>query len=120
MQTLVEMSICLTCTQYLKSCENLRLYHASEDMIEKSFPWIADWHHEACRVMANGDPEGRIFLSYPHTNDSFSCLPLVLYIYMTIPVSMLFTLTNSSSLLVRVAMESKAACTSSRDLGKIG
>ena len=39
---------------------------------------------------------------------------------MTIPVSMLLTRTNSSSLLVRVAMESKAVCTSPRDLGKIG
>ena len=29
-------------------------------------PRIAVWHHEACRVMANGDPKGRIFLSYPH------------------------------------------------------
>ena len=26
---------------------------------------------EAWRVMTNGDPEGRIFLSYPHTNNGF-------------------------------------------------
>ena len=33
-------------------------------------------HHEACRVMTNGDPEGRIFLSHPHTNNGFlSCAP---------------------------------------------
>ena len=39
----------------------IRIYHKCEDRIEKSFPRIAVWHHEACRVMANGDPEGRIF-----------------------------------------------------------
>ena len=28
-------------------------------------------------MMTNGDPEGRIFLNYPHTiMDSFSCSPL--------------------------------------------
>ena len=37
-----------------------------ESRIEKSVPRIAVWHHEACRVMTNGDLEGRIFLSYPH------------------------------------------------------
>ena len=32
--------------------------------------------------MTNGDPEGRIFLSYPHTNNGFfSCSPLFLLIY---------------------------------------
>ena len=39
--------------------------------MEKSVPKIAVWHQEACRVMTNGDPEGRIFLSYPHTNNVF-------------------------------------------------
>ena len=29
------------------------------------------WHHEACRVMPNGDPEGQIFLSHPHKNNGF-------------------------------------------------
>ena len=28
-----------------------------EGRIEKSVPRIAVWHHEACRVMTNGDPE---------------------------------------------------------------
>ena len=40
-------------------------------MIENSVPRITDWHHEACRVMTNGDPERRIFLSHPHTNIGF-------------------------------------------------
>ena len=40
-------------------------------MIEKSVQRISVFHHEACRVMTNGDPEGRIFLSYPHTNNGF-------------------------------------------------
>ena len=29
---------------------------------------ITDWHHEACRAMTNGDLEGHILLSHPHTN----------------------------------------------------
>ena len=39
-------------------CYNIRIYHKCEDRIEKSVPRITDWHHEACRVMTNGDPEG--------------------------------------------------------------
>ena len=51
--------------------------------IEKSVPRIAVWQHEACRVVTNGDPEGRIFLSYPHTNNGFLfLLPLFLFIYL--------------------------------------
>ena len=57
--------------------EFIRIYHKSEERIEITAPRIAIWHHEACRVMTNGDPEGRIF--YPTLTrimDSFSCLPL--------------------------------------------
>ena len=36
----------------------------------KSVPRIIVWYHEACREIANGDPEGRIFLSLPHNLDS--------------------------------------------------
>ena len=50
---------------------NIRIYLECEGGIEKSVPRIAIWHHEACRVMTNGDPEGRIFLSYPYTNNGF-------------------------------------------------
>ena len=50
---------------------NIRIYHGCEGKIEKAVPRIAVWHHEACRVMTNGDPEGRIFLSYPDTNNGF-------------------------------------------------
>ena len=49
----------------------IRMYHQCEGRIEKSIPRITVWHHEACRVMTNGDPEGWIFLSYPHTNNGF-------------------------------------------------
>ena len=45
-------------------------------MIEKSVPRITVWHHEACRVMTNGDHEGRIFLSHPHTNNIFYLLTI--------------------------------------------
>ena len=38
----------------------IRVHHECEDGIEKSVPRIIDWHHEACRVMTNGDREGRI------------------------------------------------------------
>ena len=50
---------------------NIRINHESEGGIEQSIPRITDWHHEACRVMTNGDHEGWIFLSYPHTNNDF-------------------------------------------------
>ena len=33
----------------------IRIYHEFEDGIEKSVMRITDWHHEACRVMTNGD-----------------------------------------------------------------
>ena len=59
---------------------NIRIYHKCEGRIEKSVPRIAVWHHEACRGMTNYDLEGRIFLSYLHTNNGFfSCLPLFFY-----------------------------------------
>ena len=31
--------------------------------------------------MTNGDPEGRIFLSYPHTNNGFFCRQLIWILY---------------------------------------
>ena len=49
--------------------------------IENSITSITIWHHEASRVMTNsdskgrmmrnGDPEGRAFLSHPHTDNGF-------------------------------------------------
>ena len=49
----------------------IKIHHECEGGIEKSVPRITVWHHEACRVMTNGDHEGRIFLSHPHTNNGF-------------------------------------------------
>ena len=49
----------------------IRIYQECEGSIEKSVPRITVWHHETCRVMTNGDPEGRIFLSHLHTNNGF-------------------------------------------------
>ena len=58
----------------------IRIYHKCEGRIEKSVPRIAVWHHEACRVMTNSDPEEWILLSCPHKNNGFfSCPPLFLY-----------------------------------------
>ena len=42
-----------------------RIYHECEGRIEKSVPRVAVWHHKACRVMTNGDPEGQIFSILP-------------------------------------------------------
>ena len=52
-------------------CCNIRIYHECEGRIEKSIRRIAVWHHQACGVMTNGDPEGWIFLYNPHTNYGF-------------------------------------------------
>ena len=56
----------------------------SEGRIEKFVPRIAVWHHEACQVMTNGDPEGRIFLSYPLMNNGFFFLSTTAFIYLFI------------------------------------
>ena len=58
---------------------NIRIYHECEGWIEKSVQMITVWHHKACRVMANGDPEGWIFLSHPHTNNGFVLLLIIKY-----------------------------------------
>ena len=61
----------------------IRIYNDCEGRIKKSVPRIIVWHHEACRVMTNGDPEVRIFLSYPHTNNGFFfMLTTLLFIYL--------------------------------------
>ena len=61
----------------------IRIYQHCEGRIEKSVSRITVWHCEACRVMTNDDPEGRIFLSYPQTNNGFfSCSSLILFIYL--------------------------------------
>ena len=51
--------------------KSIRIYYECESGIEKSILRITDWHHEACRVMTNVDPEGRIFLYLPQTNNGF-------------------------------------------------
>ena len=39
--------------------------------IEKSVLRIIVWHNKPCRLMANGDRTGSIFLFHPHTNNGF-------------------------------------------------
>ena len=51
--------------------KNIRICREREGRIENSVPRIAIWHHDACPVMTNGDPEGRIFLSYTYIHDIF-------------------------------------------------
>ena len=58
----------------------ISIHNECEGGIEKSVPRIADWHREAWRVMTNGDPEGRIFLSHPHTNNGFFFLLTTKYL----------------------------------------
>ena len=59
--------------------ENIIIHHECKGWIEKYVSRITDWHHEACRVMTNGDPEGRIFLSHPHTNNGLFFLLTIKY-----------------------------------------
>ena len=63
----------------------INIDYECEGRTEKSVPRIAVWHHEACRVMTNGDPEGRIFLSFPCTNNGFFfLLTTVFYIFINL------------------------------------
>ena len=45
----------------LKNKSYIRIHQECESGIEKSVLRITVWHHEACRVMTNGDSEGQIF-----------------------------------------------------------
>ena len=60
--------------------ETLRIHHECQGGIEKSIWRIIDWHHEAWRVMTNGDREGQIFLSHPQTNIGFFFLLTTIYL----------------------------------------
>ena len=71
----------------------IRIYPECEGRIEKSgledqrLASLGFWHHEVCRVMTNGDPEGWIFLSYSHTNNGFFFLLTTVCIYSFIYLS---------------------------------
>ena len=54
-------------------------YHECEGGIEKLILRINIWHHEACRVMTKGDPEGQIFLSHQYKNNGFYFLLTIKY-----------------------------------------
>ena len=63
---------------FFQVCKNIRIHHECEGWIGKSVSRITVWHHEACRVMTNGDQEGRIFF-YPiliQKMDSILCSSL--------------------------------------------
>ena len=47
------------------------IYHECVGRMEKSVPRITVWHQEACRLMANGGHEGRIFRSHPYTYNMY-------------------------------------------------
>ena len=65
--------------RFCPGLNHIRIYDKGEGGIEKSVPRITDWHHEACRVMTNGDHEGQIFLSHPHSNNGFFFLLTIKY-----------------------------------------
>ena len=58
----------------------IRIHHECEGGIEKSVLRTTDWHHDACPVMTNGDHDGRIFLSHPHSNKGFFFLLTTKYL----------------------------------------
>ena len=59
---------------------NIRIHHECEGRIEKSVLRITDWHHTACRVMTNGDRQGQVFPSHPHTINGFFFLLTTKYL----------------------------------------
>ena len=69
----------------VRICEIIRIYHECEGRIENSVPRITVWHHEACRLMTNGDPVGLIFLSFPHTNNRLFFLLTTLFVKKKLP-----------------------------------
>ena len=68
---LSQMSTSMAVMFYSYVTKIIRINHECEGRIEKSVPRIAVWHHEACRVMTNSDPERQIFLFYLQTNNKF-------------------------------------------------
>ena len=67
--------------ELVQNMDAKRIYHACEDIIEKPVPRIIVWHHEACRVMTNGDSEGRIFLSHIYTKNGFFFLLTIEFLF---------------------------------------
>ena len=59
--------------------ENIKIHHECEGGIRKSVLKITFLHHKACQVMTNGDQEGQIFLSHPHTTNGFFFLLTINY-----------------------------------------
>ena len=60
---------------------HIRIYHECDGRIEKIVLRIAVWHLKAIPMMTNGDPEGWIFLSYPHTNNGFFSLLTTVFFF---------------------------------------
>ena len=54
-------------------CLLLYVYPKCKDGIQTSILRFIAWHHEAYRVMTNGDREGQIFLSHSHSPDRCFC-----------------------------------------------
>ena len=87
-----------TCVTGVVSPQNIRVtsFHI-ENYIQVGIDPAA-WHHEVWRVMTNGDPEGRIFLSYPHANNGFFFLLTTVFIYLSIYLIIYFKISFQKAL----------------------
>ena len=65
--------------QDVTSYDNIRIYDECEGKIENPSPGSPFGI-----AMLAGDPEGQIFLSYPHTNNGFFFLLATVFIYLFI------------------------------------
>ena len=74
-----QYTVCKSTRLGVPKYKELRKYHECQDGTKKSVSRITIWHHEACRVMTNGDREGQIFLSHPHMNNGFFFLLTIKY-----------------------------------------
>ena len=58
--------------------EVIRIYECEGGII-KSVLTINVWYQESCTMMTNGDHEGQIFLSHPHTKNRIFFLLTIKY-----------------------------------------
>ena len=65
---------------------SIRVYHMCEAWIEKPIQRVTVWHHEACQMMTNGDPEWGFFFYSTLTQmvDFLIALHLISHFYFKI------------------------------------
>ena len=97
----------------------ISIHHEYEGVIEISILKITVCHHEASRVMTNGDLEGQVFLPHPHTNNGFLFMLTIFFLFSnTLPEALQYHM--MTSLNNHVLCLNKTYERSTRDsLGKI-